>query len=124
MNAMGTDKRALRIAEVLDVSYSKALDIWRANEGLRLTLDRHSTDEEVREAFRREGLTQYARHDRHVDQSDERLVIIDPSVAGFFDRWVRLHGYVETPEPWAVGTDSVEVIRVHVPGRVPAESAE
>jgi hypothetical protein len=53
------DNRALRIAEVIGVNYRKALDIWRTNEGLRLTLDRDATDEEVREAFRREGLTQY-----------------------------------------------------------------
>jgi len=61
MDAVGTDKRAQRIAEVIDVNYSKALEIWRSNEGLRLTLNRHSTDEDVREALRRDGLTQYLR---------------------------------------------------------------
>lgn len=59
MDAVGRDMRALRIAEAIGVNYSKALKIWRANEGLQLTLDRHSTDEEVKEAFRREGLTQH-----------------------------------------------------------------
>jgi hypothetical protein len=59
VDAVGTDKRVKRIAEVIGVNYSKALEIWRANEGLRLALDRNSTDEEVREAFGREGLTQY-----------------------------------------------------------------
>jgi hypothetical protein len=56
---VGRDKRALRIAEAIGVNYSKALDIWRTYEGLRLTLDRDSTDEEIREALRREDLTQY-----------------------------------------------------------------
>jgi hypothetical protein len=55
----GRDKRALRIADAIGVNYSKALDIWRTHEGLRLTLDRNSTNEEIREAFHREGLTEY-----------------------------------------------------------------
>lgn len=59
MDAVSLDKRARRIAKAIDVNYTKALELWRAHEGLRMTLNSKSTDEEVREAFRREGLTQY-----------------------------------------------------------------
>lgn len=51
-------------------------------------------------------------------QPAERLVIIDQSVARFFDRWLRLHGYLETAEPYPLESgEVVEVTRIHVPGR-------
>lgn len=58
-------------------------------------------------------------------ETGDQLVIIDPSVARFFGRWLRLHGYVQTAEWHLIDGLEVEVARVHVPGgpRRPAVSS-
>lgn len=62
---MSLDRRARRIAEAIGLPYTEALHLCDTNEGLRMTVRRKSTDEEIRAAFRRDGLTQYLTEHEH-----------------------------------------------------------
>jgi hypothetical protein len=54
---MSLDRRARRVSEATGIRYARALDICRQNEGLKSTVNRHSSNKEVVQAFHREGLS-------------------------------------------------------------------